>query len=143
METCCICYDKRVNAITNCGHKFCISCINNNMIYSLKCPLCRQNIIRIESLTKKTRQFTQIRRSIIIMNKLKQEIHNIELLDTRENRIKNIKKINKIILGNLWFLTKYTNFKDAYIKKMNEFITMEGQDWIYCDLVKVNDYINK
>lgn len=45
-DACCICYDELKNKTitTCCSNSFCFTCINNWMIRSKTCPLCKQNM---------------------------------------------------------------------------------------------------
>jgi hypothetical protein len=48
VDTCPICYEdvgEKNSCVTECGHKFCMTCMAKNLQVSAKCPLCRSNII--------------------------------------------------------------------------------------------------
>ena len=56
-EECPICMekiDKKGIVITECNHKFCLTCILVNYDHSIKCPMCRSLIIDKNKLIKKT-----------------------------------------------------------------------------------------
>jgi Leucine-rich repeat (LRR) protein len=50
-ETCCICWENNCNAKSNCSHIFCKSCIVNSIKKYSSCPLCRQEILAIETFS--------------------------------------------------------------------------------------------
>ena len=143
MESCSICYENICKkAITNCNHVFCKDCFLIWSKTNSTCPICRQNVspYLIDEIT--TRSATELHR----VSKISKIISNLTYKcefesETREEKIQIIKKINKILLNNLWFLSKHRSFANIYINKMLQLISIEKLNWIRIDLVKIFDYL--
>lgn len=52
--TCCICFYNQINAQTNCGHLFCIDCLNSHRRYNNTCPMCRTFISKCSTVLFKS-----------------------------------------------------------------------------------------
>jgi hypothetical protein len=60
---CPVCYEPDPDCVTSCGHFFCHTCVSNIKGKTAACPLCKEpvttsNVVRVETLTDKTRMET-------------------------------------------------------------------------------------
>jgi hypothetical protein len=111
--SCPICYDKlsKIHLVLPCGHRFHFKCME--LCKPQICPYCRQ--LYEKPISARLRSRTHL------VNKLKEYMFNITLLDTREHKVKIMLEIFKLINNNFNIIKYFgVRFLDILQNKIKE-----------------------